>query len=143
MKKIILGLAFLGIGSFAMAQQTQEVKPKFDKAEMAQKRQQNAKAKLDKMAKELNLSADQVRQIEVMHQNDAKARMADNKERQDKMKEERKVAQEKRDAKMKTILSAEQYGKWQELKAQHAAKMKDGKMQKGERKYKPTEVTQK
>ena len=143
MKKIVLGLAFLGLGSMAMAQQVEQPKKKLDPAVMAQKRQEDAKAKLDKMAKELSLSADQVAKIEQLHKSEGEARKAMMQEQQAKVKADRDAQKAKRDAEMKKILSKDQYAKWEALRAEKEAKMKAGKAFDGERKFRKTEPVQK
>ena len=134
MKKLILTLAFIGMGSFAMAQQTTP-QDKPSKAEMQQKRQQKEQEHLDKMQKYLNLSQGQVAQIKDLHAKrkaEMKSEFDKNKgDRQAKM-EEMKAKREQMDADMKKILTPEQYTKWQADRQakmeQRRSMMKDKKM---------------
>ena len=101
MKKLVLSLAFVGLGTFAMAQQTQA--KKFDKAEMHQKHE----AKLQNMKQELGLSDAQMAQIKELDTKKMEARKADR---------EQKVAQmsakkQQHESDMKAILTQEQYTK--------------------------------
>ncbi|MBK1894241.1 hypothetical protein [Chryseobacterium paridis] len=135
MKKLILAIAFVGIGSFAMAQQTTPQDKQAKRAEMQQKMQQREQDHLEKMQKDLNLSQQQVTQIKDLHAKRKAEMMAEfdkNKgERQAKM-EEMKAKRQQMDADMKKILSPEQYDKWQaDRKAKmekRRAEMKDKKM---------------
>ena len=111
MKKLILGAAFVAIGTFATAQQTAKMQ-KMDPAQMEQKRADNLK----KMKTDLDLSDAQVKQITAMHD----ARMAERKQNAPKMQAQREARMEEMKAKrmqhqaeMKSILTPAQYKKWQ------------------------------
>lgn len=146
MKKVILGLAFLGLGTFAMAQQ-KEAK-KMDKVDFAQKQEQ----KLQKMKSELGLNDAQVAKIKAIQERrreemsaNLEARKAD---RTAKM-EEMKAKREKNDAEMKAILTPEQYTRWEAIKAEKMKdregkmKNKEGKMQKRSSEVRAAETVQK
>ena len=62
MKKLVLGLAFASMGTFAMAQQTPVNKER--KAKMEYNHQQ----KMEEMQKELNLTDAQMNQMKQTHQ---------------------------------------------------------------------------
>ncbi|MEJ5105265.1 hypothetical protein [Chryseobacterium sp. MYb328] len=137
MKKLVLAIAFIGIGSFAMAQQTTPQDKEARRAEMQQKMQQKEQEHLAQMQKDLNLNASQVTQVKALHEKrkaEMKADFAKNKEvRQAKM-EEMKAKRAQMDADMKKILTPEQYDKWQvDRKAKMEQKrmaMKDRRMMK-------------
>ncbi|RXM49804.1 MULTISPECIES: hypothetical protein [unclassified Chryseobacterium] len=137
MKKLVLAIAFIGMGSFAMAQQTTPQDREAKRAEMQQKMQQKEQEHLAQMQKDLNLNASQVAQVKALHEKrkaEMKADFAKNKEvRQAKM-EEMKAKRAQMDADMKKILTPEQYDKWQvDRKAKMEQKrmaMKDRRMMK-------------
>ena len=120
MKKVIFSLALVGLGTFAMAQQKEEVK-KFDRAQMEKMQQ----AKFDELKKDLNLTESQVAQIKALKEQDKAERMkafeASKVERAQKM-EEMKAKRAKHDAEMKKILTPEQYAKWEAKKAEMNSK---------------------
>jgi Spy/CpxP family protein refolding chaperone len=134
MKKLILTIAFVGMGSFAMAQQTTP-QDKTTKAEMQQKMQQKEQQRLEQMQKDLNLNQSQVSQIKDLQAKRKAEMMAEfdkNKgDRQAKM-EQMKAKRAQMDADMKKILTPEQYTKWQADRQakmeQRKAMMKDKKM---------------
>jgi len=142
MKKLILAIAFIGMGSFAMAQTTTPQDKDAKRAEHQQKRQQREQEHLDKMQKDLNLNQSQVAQIKALHEKrkaDMKVDFAKNKETRKAKMEEMKVKRTQMDADMKKILTPTQYNQWQaERKAKMEARkvamkergMKDGKMMK-------------
>ncbi|WP_390452104.1 hypothetical protein [Chryseobacterium sp. Alg-005] len=137
MKKLILALAFIGMGSFAMAQQTTPQDKKVKRAEMQQKMQQREQEHLAQMQKDLNLNASQVDKIKALHEKrkaEMKADFAKNKEAREAKMEQMKQKRAQMDAEMKQILTPEQYDKWQaDRKAkmeQRHAMMKDRKMKK-------------
>jgi len=129
MKKIVLGAAFLLIGTFAMAQQNRSKMQQRDPAQMEQKRAENLKM----MQTELNLSSAQVAQIKAMQDK----KMADRKANAPQMQAERKARMEIMQMKkeewkkeMKQILTAEQYKKWEatrQNKMQNNSKSMNGK----------------
>lgn len=133
MKKLVLAIAFIGIGSFAMAQQTTPQDRAAKRAEMQQKMQQKEQEHLAEMQKDLNLNASQVAQIKALHETrkaEMKAEFEKNKEvRQAKM-EEMKAKRAQMDADMKKILTPEQYDKWQ---ADRKTKMEQKRMAMKER----------
>ncbi|KQR95606.1 hypothetical protein ASG01_07125 [Chryseobacterium sp. Leaf180] len=122
MKKLVLSIAFIGFGSFAMAQQTQD-RPRMNKEEMQQKMMQKEQERLTQMQKDLNLNASQVAQIKALHEKnraEMQRNMQDKKaDRQAKMAEMKEKNQRRNDE-MKSILTPEQYSKWE---GQKKAKM--------------------
>lgn len=129
MKKLVLSVAFIAVGTFAMAQQNQRMQ-KMDPAKMEQKRADHMK----QMQTDLNLSEAQVTKIKVLQDQ----RMAERKENAPQMQAERKAKMDqmkaKRDqneAEMKNILTPAQYQKWEAMKKE---KMQErGKMMKGKK----------
>ena len=129
MKKLVLSVAFVALGTFAMAQQNQRMQ-KMDPAKMEQKRADHMK----QMQTDLNLSEAQVTKIKVLQDQ----RMAERKENAPQMQAERKARMDqmkmKRDqnqAEMKNILTPAQYQKWEAMKKE---KMQErGKMMKGKK----------
>ncbi|MGE8554289.1 MAG: hypothetical protein ACN6OB_10220 [Chryseobacterium jejuense] len=137
MKKLVLAIAFIGMGSFAMAQQTTPQDKEARRAEMQQKMQQREQEHLTQMQKDLNLNASQVAQVKALHETrktEMKADFAKNKEVRHAKMEEMKAKRAQMDADMKKILTPEQYDKWQvDRKAKMEQKrmtMKDRKMMK-------------
>ncbi|MDM1557494.1 hypothetical protein PYS58_18680 [Chryseobacterium indologenes] len=116
MKKLVLAIAFIGMGGFAMAQQTTPQDREARRAEMQQKMQQKEQEHLVQMQKDLNLNATQVAQVKALQEKrkaEMKADFEKNKEvRQAKM-EEMKAKRAQMDADMKKILTPDQYDKWQ------------------------------
>jgi Spy/CpxP family protein refolding chaperone len=136
MKKLVLAIAFIGMGSFAMAQTTPQDK-EAKRAEFQQKREQKEQEHLAQMQKDLNLSQAQVAQIRELHASkkaEMKAEFDKNKEDRQAKMEQMKAKRAQMDADMKKILSPEQYDKWQaDRKAkmeQRKGMMKDRKMMK-------------
>ena len=129
MKKLVLSVALVAMGTFAMAQQNQRMQ-KMDPARMEQKRADHMK----QMQTDLNLSEAQVTKIKVLQDQ----RMAERKENAPQMQAERKAKMDqmkaKRDqneAEMKNILTPAQYQKWEAMKKE---KMQErGKMMKGKK----------
>lgn len=129
MKKLVLSVAFIAVGTFAMAQQNQRMQ-KMDPAKMEQKRADHMK----QMQTDLNLSEAQVTKIKVLQDQ----RMAERKDNAPQIQAERKAKMDqmkmKRDqnqAEMKNILTPAQYQKWEAMKKE---KMQErGKMMKGKK----------
>ena len=127
MKKLVLSVALVAVGTFAMAQQNQRMQ-KMDPAKMEQKRADHMK----QMQMDLNLSEAQVSKLKALQDQ----RMAERKENAPQMQAERKAKMDqmkaKRDqneAEMKNILTPAQYQKWEAMKKE---KMQErGKMMKG------------
>ena len=119
MKKLALSLAFVAIGTFAMAQQTQA--KKFDQKQDGERYE----AKLKEMKSELGLSDTQVTQLRALHEKrkvELSASREENKEERAKKMEEMKAKKDQHEAEMKKILTPEQYQKWE---ANREAKMKE------------------
>ncbi|WP_162087466.1 DUF342 domain-containing protein [Chryseobacterium aquaeductus] len=141
MKKFVLAIAMIGMGSFAMAQQAPQDK-KFNREEMKQKMQEKEQERMAEMKKELNLNQSQIAQIKGLHEK-RKSEMVNNfeknkEQRQAKMAE-MKAKRQQMDNEMKNILTPEQYAKWEAGKKakmeQRRAMMKEKGM-KGDRKMK-------
>ncbi len=118
MKKLVLSFALVGLGTFAMAQQTQkkEITPE-QKAMFEQRKAE----RFDKMKTDLKLSDAQVSQIKNLQEK--------NKAQREKMMAERKVQMQEHKAKreqmqadMKKILTPEQYAKWEQMKKDNMQK---------------------
>ncbi|WP_250253631.1 hypothetical protein [Chryseobacterium sp. Marseille-Q3244] len=134
MKKLVLAIVFIGMGSFAMAQQTTPQDREAKRAEMQQKMQQKEQEHLAQMQKDLNLNASQVTQVKALHEKrkaEMKADFAKNKEARQAKMEEMKAKRTQMDADMKKILTPEQYDKWQ---ADRKAKMEQKRMAMKDRK---------
>lgn len=128
MKKLVLAVALVGMGSLAMAQQTPPQDKEGRRAEMHQKFQEKEREHLDKMQKDLNLNQSQVAQIKALHEKrkaEMKADFDKNKDRRQARMQEMKVKRERMDADMKQILTPQQYDKWQ---ADRKAKMEQRKI---------------
>lgn len=127
MKKLVLAIAFIGIGSFAMAQQTTPQDKQAKRAEMHQKMQQREQEHLVQMQKDLNLDQGQVEKIKALHERrkaEMKADFDKNKDQRQAKMEQMKAKRAQMDADMKNILTPEQYDKWQ---ADRKAKMEQRK----------------
>ena len=138
MKKLVLAIAFMGIGSLAMAQTTEARTPK-SKEEMVKKMQDMRQAKLDKMKQELNLTPAQVTQLDQLFQEQAKIRKTEMQVRNKQMMEERKAQADKREADLKKILTPEQYTKYKALKEEQQKKKKTARHGKDVQKVKHME----
>jgi len=128
MKKLVLAVALVGMGSLAMAQQTPPQDKEGRRAEMHQKFQEKEREHLDKMQKDLNLNQSQVAQIKALHEKrkaEMKADFDKNKDRRQARMQEMKAKRERMDADMKQILTPQQYDKWQ---ADRKAKMEQRKI---------------
>lgn len=139
MKKLVLAIALIGVGSFAMAQQVPQDK-KVNRAEMEQKMQQREQERITAMQKDLSLNQSQVAQIKNLHEK-RKAEMKNefdkNKEQRQARMEQMKAKREQMDNDMKKILSPEQYDKWQagkKAKMEERRAMMKEKGMKGDRK---------
>lgn len=137
MKKLVLAIAFIGMGSFAMAQQTTPQDRETRRAEMQQKMQQKEQEHLAQMQKDLNLNQSQVAQVKALHEkrkSEMKAEFEKNKDMRQTKMDEMKAKRAQMDADMKKILTPEQYDKWQvDRKAKMEQKrmaMKDKRMMK-------------
>ncbi|MCP2045618.1 DUF4890 domain-containing protein [Pontibacter sp. HSC-36F09] len=147
MKKIIaaLSLGMLVAGSSAYAQTTTKPQDQKPRSEMrgamkdrAQKSpEEMAQMKTDMMAQKLELSASQKNQLQKLnmrHAQEMKAMQESHKattektpEQRAQMQEARKVSHEKWQAELKSILSAEQYAKYETDRAEMKQKRADGK----------------
>ncbi|MFL9834558.1 Spy/CpxP family protein refolding chaperone [Chryseobacterium terrae] len=118
MKKLVLAAAFIVTGSFAMAQQVNPQGKKINREEMHKKMEMKHQERMNEMQKELNLNESQVAKIKDLHE---------------KRKAEMKAKRQQMDNDMKTILSPDQYDKWQ---ASRKAKMEERKSAMKERRMK-------
>lgn len=129
MKKLVLSLALIGMGSFAMAQQAphRPMPPQRTPEEMAQLRKQREAQHMDELKKDLNLTPAQVAQLQALH--DKQQQMHE----QERVKNEQlkkaklqdmKKQREDMDNEIKNILTPEQYQKWD---AKRKAKMQERK----------------
>ncbi|WP_027387136.1 hypothetical protein [Chryseobacterium gregarium] len=143
MKKLVLAVALVGMGSLVMAQQTPPQDKEGRRAEMHQKFQEREQEHLDKMQKDLGLNQSQVAQIKALHEkrkNEMKTDFDKNKDQRQARMEQMKAKREQMNADMKKILTPQQYDKWQ---ADRKAKMEERKMamkdrgMKGEKMHKP------
>lgn len=140
MKKLILSLAIVATGTFAMAQQDQrkDLKTDQERKEMMEKKRA---AHMEEMQKELNLSQTQVTQLNALHQKhqaERAAQRAENKDLRAEKMEEFKKSKQKKEDEMRQILTAEQFTKWQALKEkkmqERKSKMDARPMMKGDKK---------
>lgn len=122
MKKIVLSLAFVGFGTFAMAQVAPKAEKKMDPAKIEQKREE----KLKMMQTELNLSSTQVAQIKALQDKKMAERQQMMADRKAKM-EDMKSRKTQYDGEMKTILTPEQYKKWEAMKQEKMQKHQQNK----------------
>lgn len=126
MKKLILSLAFVSLGTFAMAQQTQQMPSKWGEGHKEMMEQRKAKH-MAEMQKDLNLSQTQVNQIQAIHDRFQTQRQLQRKARVESFKKDK----QQMDDEMRKILTPEQYTKWQAKKAENLQKKQDrmqGKM---------------
>lgn len=117
MKKVILSSAFLVLGVFAFAQQSNMDK----KANFEEKRTE----RLAKMKTELNLTDTQVAQIKTLQDKKMEARKMEMTQQKQDKHQAMKLKMEQNDQDMKNILTPEQYTKWQEKKQQKMAERKN------------------
>lgn len=117
MKKIILSAAFIVLGTLAFAQKTDGDK----KVKFEEKRTE----RLAKLKTELNLSDAQVTQIKALQDKKMEARKADMQMEKADRRKEMKTKMDQNDQDMKSILTPEQYKKWQEKKEQKMQERKD------------------
>ena len=115
MKKLFLSAAILGLGTFAMAQQTEATKAP---------QQMHAKKgdRLVAMQKELNLSDAQVSQLKELYD---KKRVAGEQKREANKADFQK-RKEQHEAELKGILTPAQFTKWQSLKEEKMKERKSG-----------------
>ena len=126
MKKLFLSMAIFGLGTFAMAQQTQSSTMNMKHGNMKHNMAMHQQKQLDKMRTDLNLNDDQVMKIKAMQQE----RMQD---RQNKMAahNETKMQNHKNaKEKMRQILTPDQYSKWESQMKNKMAKGKGKKIMK-------------
>lgn len=126
MKKVILSLALVGLGTLATAQQRevtpeQKAKQEARKTEMKKKFEEKQKMQMEKMTKELNLSEAQISQLKALkkgHKEEMERDRAQNMEKRKQMKEQR-------DAEMKKILTPDQFKRWEVLRDENHKKMQE------------------
>lgn len=125
MKKLVLGLALIGVGTFAMAQQ--RTMPAKDDQQTKEMMEQKKAEHLAEMQKELNLSQAQVAQLKALHEKHQAQREAQRKENQELRKQKMeafKKDKQQMDNEMRQILTPEQYAKWEAKKAEKMANRK-------------------
>ena len=109
MKKLVLGLAVLGGVLFTSAQESSS-KPKCEHSQCCKGGKQSKQDRVEKMKKDLNLSDAQVKKINKLYEKEQDVREKDR--AKDKSKTE--ARKEKHRSQMKSILTEEQYQKWEE-----------------------------
>lgn len=122
MKKTFITLA-LGLVAFTFAQQNNQNKEQRKEA-LQQKQQEH----LDKMQKDLNLSADQLKQIKTLQDKNIEEMQALRAQRMEarKMKlQEMKAKKDAHEAEMKKILSPDQFQKWQKQRDEDWSERKE------------------
>lgn len=125
MKKLVLA-AFIGLGSFAMAQQSTPLTPQ-QKEERQAKRAEMHQQRMNEMKQELGLSDSQVAQINALQDR----RKAEMKTKMDAQKADRKAKNQAADDEMRKILSPDQYTKWQASRKEKMEKRKEMMKNKG------------
>ena len=132
MKKIVLSLIMLGLGTFAMAQNSQ-LPSKMVAEEIKQDREQKRARHLETMKEELNLTEAQVAQLRSLQDKKQAVMQAHLKEmerlRAQKHQEIQQQHQEM-DKEMRRILTAQQYQLWSAKQAEKKAKIKERKAKK-------------
>ncbi len=129
MKKVFLSLAFVAIGTFAMAQKTDKMQ-KMDPVKMEQKRADH----LMKMKTEYNLSDAQVMKIKGLQDQRMAQRKLEAPQRQAERKAKMEMMRTKRtqhNAEMRQIMTPDQYQKWEAKQNQN--RQQRGKMVKNNR----------
>ena len=132
MKKLIFGIALIGMGGFAMAQQTQptaqqKAEREARRMEMQQKNTERRAQHLEQIKQELNLSDAQMTKLRAMQDRKAAERKGEMQKNQEMRKEKMAMMKEKRQQhnnEMKQILTPEQFQKWE---ANRKAKMQERK----------------
>lgn len=143
MKKLIIALV-LGIGLTGFAQEN-TTKPRRAKLEQMTPEQRHQQ-RLKHLTKELNLDANQQKQVDAIiteKRADAEKMKAEKANRPNMAKEQKMALRKTRmaerddiDARMKGILSADQYTKWKALQEKNEAKVKEERKAKEEAKAK-------
>ncbi|MBF6610955.1 MAG: hypothetical protein ITF99_07435 [Chryseobacterium sp.] len=132
MKKMVLTVMVLAMGTFAMAQKTPMTPEK--KAEMLKQKETKAQEHLAEMQKELQLNATQMDQLRALHEKrkaEGKKQMEKNKEARMQKKGDRMQKMKEREAEMKAILTPQQFEKWQAQKQVKRQQMKEKMDKKG------------
>ena len=126
MKKLwalaIVGVFMLGSG-LALAQEMKGECPGPPEKKMEQKREDRQTERLNRLAKDLNLTAEQKDKIgAIFKENETKAKAA-----MDKTREEMKTLRDAGEKKIKAVLTPEQAKKFEEMQAEMRKKMGEGK----------------
>lgn len=127
MKKLVYAVAFLGLGTFAMAQQTQ-MPPMRDQQDRKEMMEQRRAEHLAQMQKDLNLTQAQVAQIKSMHDKYQAQREQERIQNQELRKQKMEVYKKDKqqmDDEMRKILTPDQYAKWQAKKQENMQKRQD------------------
>jgi hypothetical protein len=131
MKKLMMALAVMTMGMTAFAQESPAARE--DRPRMST--EERAKARTQRMAKDLGLSAEQLARVEALNLKHAKEgeamRASDEKERAMRRAEmkDRKAAYE---TELKTVLTPEQFTKWEAKKDEMKAKHREKRMERRE-----------
>lgn len=126
MKKLILSAAFIGLGTFAMAQQTPSSGKKMNHGDMKQNMEMHQQKQLDEMKTDLNLNDNQVMKIKAMQQE----RAQDMQNNMSAKKEAKMASHKNAKEQMKQILTPEQYTKWESHMKDKMGKSKEKRMMK-------------
>ncbi len=127
MKKVVYTLAFLGIGTLAMAQQTQ-MPPMKDQQDRKVMHEQKKAEHMAQMEKDLNLSKAQVSQIKSIqdrYQAQREQQRIQNQELRKQKMEDFKKDRQQMDDEIRKVLTPEQYAKWQAKKQENMQKKQD------------------
>lgn len=131
MKKLVLGIAILGGMAFAIAQDSGNFSTHREHCHKKEGKKLPSKAeKLERMKKDLGLTDAQIEKIQALHNKEEKARVVQRE--QNKAKKEARFEENRKE--MKSILTPEQYKKWEE----QMTKRKNKKMKREPRKSEET-----
>jgi len=130
MKKLIL-LSLLAVGITAFAQENENKRPRGEKFESLTT-EQKVEMQVKKMAKDLDLKENQVKEVRILVTEEVEkrekrraemeaAKEQDRKEKFAKMKEEQAALE----TQMKKILTPEQFEKWQKIREERKANLKE------------------
>ena len=120
MKKGIVLIMFLSLGSYALAQE-KKMPSKMDEAQRAQMMEKKKAERYAKMQQELSLNSDQLDKIKQFDLEQKKVHAEEMKKYAEVRKQQnefRKAQMQKREEMMKSLLTSEQLSKREELKKQ-------------------------
>jgi len=124
MKRLFLSAVFVASVSFMSAQETTKDQMPAKK-EWKQRAKEMQQKRWDNMKKELGLTAEQETQIKAMNRKNMEDMKANQLARRKELKERRQAWMKKNDDQMKSILTSDQYTKWQEMKQKKSKMRKD------------------